>query len=42
MTNRQTVVTGLLAANLVLANGLAFWRLDDTRDLKDAKALLVE
>ena len=24
MTNRQTVVTGLLAANLVLADGLAF------------------
>ena len=23
MTNRQTVVTGLLAANLVLADGLA-------------------
>jgi hypothetical protein len=38
MTNKQTVVTGLLAANLVLANGLALCGLDDAKALLGGSA----
>jgi hypothetical protein len=36
---KRTVVTDLIAANLVLRERIGLLRLDDTRDLKDAKAL---
>jgi len=37
---KQTVVTDLIAANLVLGERIGLLRLDDTRDPKEAKALL--
>jgi len=39
---KQTVVTDLIAANLVLGERIGLLRLDDTLDLKEAKALLEE